>query len=68
VEQARSVLNLTVLGAIPIIVSEEELRRGMQSRRRWMIVSISVVVVLLIGLSAVGFLYRNEILFRLGLF
>ncbi len=68
VEQARSVLNLTVLGAIPIIVSEEELRRGMQSRRKWMIVWISVVVVLLIGLGAVGFLYRNEILLRLGLF
>ena len=65
-EQARSSLNIPVLGAVPIIVTEEELRQSMKVRRRWIAIGIILGVILVVGLGIVGYLYRNEILFRLG--
>jgi len=66
VEQARSHLNIPVLGAIPVIVTEEELRRSMTVRRRWMVASLILALVLLGALGLLTYWYWDQILLHLG--
>jgi uncharacterized protein involved in exopolysaccharide biosynthesis len=67
VEQARAFLNIPVLGTIPVIVTEEEMRRAM-NRRRLIITLYSIFGVLAaVGVGIFAYLNWQEIAIRLGL-
>lgn len=67
VEQARSTLSIPILGAIPIIVTEEELRRELRRRTRWMMGLLVLGALLLIAFGIFAYRYWDQIIVRLGL-
>jgi polysaccharide chain length determinant protein (PEP-CTERM system associated) len=69
VDQLRSVLSIPVLGAVPVLVTEEELRQNSRELRRKWLLFFLILFLLVAALAGVAiYWYWDALSIRLGLF